>query len=1663
MSSSKSSLRSARSFSSSAGETNASSYSTGTSSTGRHRRANAAGYNEPRVVPQKMSAPERLHLVRNAITRLEYVCEREMHMAALDQAGGDAVDGFFDKLRGKLPKWHYNPRRVGTPAEGGPRTLQYLAKEVDGVRKAAQEIETALAAEARKVAGAAPAAVYDGNKQRHLREAVGELEELQTLLSGKTDEMLTRVNTELLSDLVSFHVNEFDAFAGLRVESFAREMANEGAHYAGAVMSDASQRATPIGIASIQMLDVAIGVRPGRCARMVLEHATQRVTKVENRILHADKVLQDANLAALSEAERTSVEAQKREYTMMKDRAVHALREFACIKARWEDEEQSLFQTAASGSHDLGSLLFTKQLKEGEVVEEVQGLHDRAIHACLPFAAPQYHRRAGETYSQPCHVRLGLHFISSYTPHSLGAAATAAAAAAMHGRRKRDEDEDQEEVEEPADLEAASRRGAAATRGRTAVTLYTLMPEFLPLMRQMNIPASEHQRYSYLVPSKEQLWVPFSEFPEMVKGARCALRGVDTRLDHFRALEEQKEVGGYFIMRGGERILRALMMQRCDVPINIERDKFQTQGPNFSNKAVVIRCKRPSGLTAQNYFYYTTVGEVIFSFARKVVWHIPVPLLLCATSTQSVSSVELYRLLTVGMPGGSHPARVEALLQHHRQKPYGALTNFLDYITVIGRMYREYHQNSNTFHFLPQFARGAAGQHDAWYGVFMLRRHVLPHLNVDCSTPDLTPAATTEELRAWLPAALLEELDKKFEALLAITRQLYGFTDGETEHQGNDVPAYQELFTVSQVLAGAFEVCLNKYLKAASYSLGRHLTASLFNTVIDRLPGASTKDATETLRQVRQFADFAIRRGGSEPLDMLYRLLITGNMTLDREEDFYCPQTSGWVVMAEHLNFYRFFEQLRCVHRGKTVAGMRSSEVRKYPCEAYGFICMVHSPDGEDCGVLNHLSVATIMANSACRSLPSLKALRTEVDTWLVEDLPRLRNRRRNASVADRLMETVPVWVEGEVVGYVSPADAAAAAQRLRVRKAVGDKTKVGAFGEVRRDDVTTLNTLEVVYVAPGNKDPRGLYLFYDCGRLMRPVQRMEDPGGKTVAAAGSLAFPLVYVGTWEQTWLDIASVPSDPLDAIVQLNKKFEFMEQNGSNIISLTSATIPFFEYNCSPRNLFQCGLSKQSAGTQLQALAWRKEAKLFRMYAPQRYISRTLSMDAYNLDDVNLGVNAVVAILAYTGYDLDDALILNSTASQRGMLGAGITVAKIVTASGKGEDDDTFVFHNMLSTGERFTPELNANGLPPKRSNPSLEDSFNFDRDHKYPGLADSSAVYCCAKRVERVDPFTNERVHEYTQHHVSKWRSFDKGENAWVHQVVPLTYEGPDVTSALMVFRIPRPPEVGDKFSSRHGQKGTLPLHIRSHDLPFSTRSGITPDVIINPHAFPSRMTVGMVLEMMAAKVGAVEGRFMDNSAWNTVDDKPRVAADIGEALAQIGYNRHGREHLIDGISGEEMEADVFMGISGYQRLRHMVNDKWQARARTDAHTFRAVTRTGQPVKGRKRHGGVRVGEMERDGLLSHGISEVVLDRLLHVSDKTKAFVCPNCGSLLSIYEKHATEYSTWKCCKFCRAGADESTDNIALVEIPQVLRLWAAELTSIGIRVTLKTSEHSAFN
>jgi DNA-directed RNA polymerase I subunit RPA2 len=283
-----------------------------------------------------------------------------------------------------------------------------------------------------------------------------------------------------------------------------------------------------------------------------------------------------------------------------------------------------------------------------------------------------------------------------------------------------------------------------------------------------------------------------------------------------------------------------------------------------------------------------------------------------------------------------------------------------------------------------------------------------------------------------------------------------------------------------------------------------------------------------------------------------------------------------------------------------------------------------------------------------------------------------------------------------------------------------------------------------------------------------------------------------------------------------------------------------------------------------------------------------------------------------------------------------------------------------------------------------------------------------------------------------------------------------------------YRIPRSPNIGDKFSSRHGQKGVLSQKWPATDMPF-TESGMQPDIIINPHAFPSRMTIGMFVESLAGKSGALHGIAQDSTPFKFNEDN--TAGDyFGKQLKAAGYNYHGNEPMYSGITGEELAADIYIGVVYYQRLRHMVNDKYQVRT-----TGKISELTHQPIKGRKKGGGIRVGEMERDSLLAHGSAFLLQDRLFNCSDYTQTSICRECGSFLSTM-------STIRKMGFesrvrCRRCAEEATGfeddgliwedglggrfvggaNTTIVAVPYVLKYLDVELAAMGIAMKFNVS------
>lgn len=244
----------------------------------------------------------------------------------------------------------------------------------------------------------------------------------------------------------------------------------------------------------------------------------------------------------------------------------------------------------------------------------------------------------------------------------------------------------------------------------------------------------------------------------------------------------------------------------------------------------------------------------------------------------------------------------------------------------------------------------------------------------------------------------------------------------------------------------------------------------------------------------------------------------------------------------------------------------------------------------------------------------------------------------------------------------------------------------------------------------------------------------------------------------------------------------------------------------------------------------------------------------------------------------------------------------------------------------------------------------------------------------------------------------------------------------------------------QFSSRHGQKGTVGVILPQEDMPFSLQTGMTPDILINPCALPSRMTIAHLVECVASKTGVILGKIANGEPFR----KMNVQKDICQALHDSGYERHGNERMISGTSGELMEASVFMGPTYYQRLKHMVTDKVHSRA-TGPKT--AVTR--QPTEGRSNHGGLRLGEMERDALVSHGVSHILQERYLFASDAYPTPFCKKCGIVAE--PAHSDKFGATITGKQARCRVCGCND-VQPITVPYAYKLLTQELAAMGIHV-----------
>ncbi|CAG8488279.1 548_t:CDS:10 [Acaulospora colombiana] len=639
--------------------------------------------------------------------------------------------------------------------------------------------------------------------------------------------------------------------------------------------------------------------------------------------------------------------------------------------------------------------------------------------------------------------------------------------------------------------------------------------------------------------------------------------------------------------------------------------------------------------------------------------------------------------------------------------------------------------------------------------------------------------------------------------------------------------------------------------------------------------------------------------------------LVGGNCCPDNPDS---PQNQE-ILLGGHLYGMIIKEKLADYLNGIRSQVLLDINAKKNVDFSNSFICPVHTPDGSPCGLLNHLSYS-------CRVITSILNV-DKIPLFLSELGVSIRPPINGRDI-------ICVQLDGKILGWCSVKHAQSIAGKLRILK-TEEKMPID---------------LEIGYVPPSNGGQYpGIYLFSGPGRMMRPVNFLAN--GKTD-----------MIGSFEQVYMNIACLQEDVVKGVTT------HQEWSPINVLSILANLTPFSDYNQSPRNMYQCQMAKQTMGTPSTALMHRTDNKLYRLQTGQTPIVRPELHNTLGLDAFPNGTNAIVAVVSYTCYDMEDAMIINKSSHERGFGYGTIYKSEIISLEDFRRIGDPIQHHFGL--GEDAPPswreKLDDDGLPFIGTRLTTDDSL-------------------CAYIDETKG--------------VTKVKKYKGLEDAYVDQVRLLGDDlGKNEAQRVHIkLRIPRPSVIGDKFSSRHGQKGILSRLWPQTDMPF-TESGMQPDIIINPHAFPSRMTIGMFVESLAGKCGALFGIAQDCTPFKF--DEERTAIDyFGEQLLRAGYNYHGNEPMYSGITGEEFHADIYIGVVYYQRLRHMVSDKWQVRATGPVHNL-----TMQPIGGRKRSGGVRFGEMERDSLLAHGMSFCLQDRLMNCSDFSQCHLCRRCGSIFT---------------------------------------------------------------
>ncbi len=722
--------------------------------------------------------------------------------------------------------------------------------------------------------------------------------------------------------------------------------------------------------------------------------------------------------------------------------------------------------------------------------------------------------------------------------------------------------------------------------------------------------------------------------------------------------------------------------------------------------------------------------------------------------------------------------------------------------------------------------------------------------------------------------------------------------------------------------------------------------------------------------------------------DKLNNAIATGNWGRGRV---------GVTQLLDRTNYLSTISHLRRI-QSPLSRTQPNFEARDLHATHFGRICPSETPEGSNCGLVKNLALSGIISVH----IPSEEIVEKLFDLGTVHFFDAKDDLKKDAT---------RIFVDGRLIGYFK--DGNQLAESLR---------------ELRRNSKIHPHVGISFHKSDIEGATKRLYVNCNAGRVLRPLIIIKDNRSLLTQEL------IEKVSKKLLSWNDLLRMGVlELIDANEEENCYVTLYEKDTKNhthleifppsILGAGASIIPYPEHNQSPRNTYESAMAKQSLGFSTPMMNTSTYVRQHLMLYPQTPMVNTKAMKLLGLEDRPAGQNCIVAVLPFDGYNIEDAIVLSQPSVDRGL-------------------GRTFFFRVYDAEAKQYP-----GGMRDSFEIPNAEDNIRGYKGEKAYRLLEEDGVVASESSIKGGDILIGKTS---PPRFMEEYREFEstgpyrrdtsigvRPSETGVIDTVVMTQSNEGGKMYKIRARDMRIPEIGDKFASRHGQKGVLGILARAEDLPY-TAEGISPDVLINPHAFPSRMTVGMMMESICGKAGALRGKQFDGSAF--VGEK---IDEVKPVMDAAGFKYSGKEIMYDGRTGKSFPVEVFIGVVYYQKLHHMVADKIHARARGQVQML-----TKQPTEGRARGGGLRFGEMERDCLIAYGASMILKDRLLDESDKADIFVCERCG-LVAYHDVKQRKY-------VCRVCGDKG--KVSSVSVAYAFKLLLQEMQSLNIAPRLLIEE-----